>query len=89
MNDEEQNSLIASAKESGLEKELAYCLNSINSFFEMPAGKLMNYIEERHNDDLNCVIAPTENKLYCYTEKNVSKRFFAKDRIKLLEETNI
>ena len=89
MNDEEQNSLIASAKESGLEKELAYCLNSINSFFEMPAGKLMNYIKERDNDDLSFVIAPAENKLYCYTEKNVSKRFFAKDRIKLLEETNI
>ena len=86
MNDEEQSSLIITAKESGLEKELAYCLNSINSFFDMPAGKLMNYIEERHNDDLNCVIAPTENKLYCYTEKDISKRFFTKDRTKLLEE---
>ena len=89
MSDEEQNSLIISAKESGIEKELAYCLNSINSLFDMTSGKLMNYINERHNDDLNCVIAPTENKLYCYTEKDVSKRFFAKDRMKLLKEVNV
>ncbi len=88
MSDEEQDALIIAAKESGLEKELAYCLNSINSFFDMPAGKLMNYIDERNNDDLNCVIAPTENKLYCYIEKDLSKRFFAKNRMKLLEEVN-
>ena len=49
----------------------------------------MNYIEERHNDDLNYVIAPTENKTYRYKEKDVLKRFFAKDRMKLLEEVNI
>ena len=88
MSDEEQDALIIAANESGLEKELAYCLNSINSFFDMPAGKLMNYIDERNNDDLNCVIAPTENKLYCYIEKDISKRFFAKNRMKLLEEVN-
>lgn len=86
MSDEEQSSLIITAKESGLEKELAYCLNSVNSFFEMPAGKLMNYIDERHNYAMNCVIAPAENKLYYYTEKDISKRFFTKDRTKLLEE---
>lgn len=88
MSDDEQNRLITTAKESGLEKELAYCLNSINSFFDMPTGRLMNYIEERHNDDLNCVIAPTENRFYCYIEKDISKRFFKKDRMKLLEEVN-
>lgn len=88
MGDEEQNSLIIAAKESGLEKELAYCLNSINSLFVMPAGKLKNYIEERHNDDLNYVISPTENKLYCYIDKDISNRFFAKDRMRLLEEVH-
>ena len=86
MSDDEQSKLIATAKESGLEKELSYCLNSIYSFFDIPTGKLMNYIEERDNDDLDCVISPAENKLYCYIEKDVSKRFFAKDRMKLLEE---
>lgn len=86
MNDAMQNSLIITAEESGLEKELAYCLNSINSFFDMPIGNLMNYVKQRDNDDLNCVIAPKENKIYCYNEKDVFKRFFAKDRTKLLEE---
>ena len=88
MSANEQNSLLVNAKENGLEKELAYCINSINSFFDMPLGILMNYVQERQNDDLNCVIAPTENKLYCYIEKDISKRFFAKNRMKLLEEVD-
>lgn len=86
MSDEAQDKLILAASDNGLEKELAYCLNSINAFFDMPDGKLMRYIKERCNDDLNCVIAPTEKKLYCYTEADIVKRFFANDRIKLLSE---
>ena len=52
MNEDEQNSLLAAANENGLEKELSYCLNSINSFFDMPDSNLMGYIGERNNDDL-------------------------------------
>ena len=89
MGEEEQKKLITAASESGLEKELAYCLLSINSFFDMPTDTLTNYIKERNTDDLNYVVAPTENKLYRYTEKNVIKRFFVKDRTKLLEEAKV
>ena len=89
MGEEEQKKLITAASESGLEKELAYCLHSINSFFNMPVGALMKYVNERDNDDLSYVIAPAENKLYRYTEKNVIKRFFVKDRTKLLEEAKV
>ena len=89
MGDEEQNKLLATAKENGLEKELAYCLLSINSFFDMATDTLTNYIKDRNTDDLNYVVAPTENKLYRYTEKNVIKRFFVKDRTKLLEEAKV
>ena len=86
MSDDEQGKLLTVAKNSDLEKELAYCLNSIDEFFDMPDGKLMQYVKERCNDDLNCVIAPTEKKLYCYTETDVVKRFFTKDRMDILTE---
>ena len=86
MSNEAQDKLILAAADNGLEKELAYCLNSINAFFNMPDGKLTRYIKERCNDDLNCVIAPTEKKIYRYAEADVVKRFFVKDRMKLLKE---
>lgn len=89
MGDAEQKKLITAANESGLEKELAYCLHSINSFFDMPTDMLTNYVKERNTDDLSYVIAPAENKLYRYTEKNAVKRFFVKDRTKLLEEVKV
>ena len=86
MSDEAQEKLLVSANNRGLEKELAYCINSINSFFKMPDSKLAEYVNKRQNDDLNYVIAPTEKKLYRYNENDVVKRFFAKDRMKLLLE---
>ena len=86
MNNEQQEKLIFAAQESGLEKEFANCLNSINCFFKMPNNNLMSYIMERNNDDLNFVIDPAEKKIYRYTEKDVVKRFFAKNRMNLLEE---
>ena len=89
MSDEEQNRLIVATMEGGLEKELSYCLNSINSFFTLPNGKLKEYISNRQSDDLNYVIAPTEKKIYRYSEKNVVKRFFANNRTKLLSEVVI
>ena len=89
MDDEAQSKLITAANESGFEKELAYCLNSINSFFKMPDGRLTEYIEGRENDDLNYVIEPAEKKLYKYTENDVVKRFFSKDRMKLISEVTV
>ena len=86
MSDDEQDKLLSAAKESGLEKELSYCLNSINCLFTMPKNKLLFYIEERDCDDLNDVIAPMDKKILRYTECDVAKRFFSKDRMKLLVE---
>ena len=86
MSDKEQNEVILYAKENGLEKALAYCLDSVNQFFKVRECRFKSYIGERQNDDLKYIIAPSEKKLYEYTEKDVVKRFFAKDRIKLLEE---
>lgn len=86
MSDEDQDKLILAARDNGLEKELAYCINSVNGFFELPECKLLEYVTKRQNDDLNYVIAPTEKKLYCYCDNDVVKRFFAKDRMKLLLE---
>lgn len=86
MSDWEQEKLIIAARDNGLEKELIYCLNGINSFFDMPDGKLMRYFMNSSYDGLNSVIAPAEKKLYRYNESDVVKRFFTKDRMKLLEE---
>ena len=86
MDDNYQVELITSAQQEGLETELLYCLSSINAFFDMPDGKLKTYAMERYNDALNNVTAPAEKKLYHYTERNVAKRFFAKNRLNLLEE---
>ena len=36
--------------------------------------------------DRDEVISPSEHKLFIYTEKNIRKRFFAKDRKLLLKE---
>lgn len=89
MSDDEQEKLITAAKESNLEKELAYCINSINSFFKLSDGSLIRYATERDNHDLDYVIAPAQKKLYKYTEKDILKRFFCKDRKKLLTEVTI
>lgn len=86
MDDNDQVELITSAQQGGLEIELLYCLSSINAFFDMPDGKLKTYAMERYNDALNDVTAPAEKKLYHYTERNIAKRFFAKNRLNLLEE---
>ncbi len=87
--DEEQDKLIFAANDNGLEKELAYCINSINVFFEMSDSKLAEHVRKRRNDDLNYVIAPIEKKQYCYSENDVIKRFFAKDRVRLLMEVAV
>ena len=82
----EAGELIAVAKERGLERELAYCLYSIEKFFGPDAVKCRKYIYERDSRDLETVVAPMEKKIYRYKEPDPLKRFFAKDRMKLLRE---
>ena len=89
MSDREQNDILLAAQQFGLEKELAYCLNSINSLFEIPHGKLWLYIAQRNVDDMTEVISPADKKTLRYTEKDVRRRFFTNDRTKLLREVII
>ena len=78
------NEIIERSKANGMERELAYCIKSIESFFDTryeDFDELLNSI-----DGLDVVIAPQEKKIYRYKESIPVNRFFAKDRIKLLEE---
>lgn len=82
----EEAHLLSQARVLGLEKELAYCLWSLNSFFRLTTKELTHYIRSRNNADLDLVVAPTEKKSYYYTETDPKKRFFKRDRVSLLRE---
>ncbi len=82
--EEEKKKLLERAREGGLETELAYCVKSIELFFGITCGiKSEDFVEIR---DLDEVVAPKEKKIYRYTDTDMVKRFFAKDRTKLLVE---
>lgn len=89
MSNDDLCNLIFAANENGLEKEFSYCLNSINCFFKSLNSELILYISGRKHEDLNEVISPSEKTIYRYTEYDVIKRFFTKDRLKLLSEVVI
>ena len=81
---EEKKKLLHRAREGGLETELAYCVKSIESFFGITCGiKSEDFVEIR---DLDEVVDPKEKKIYRYTDTDMVRRFFAKDRTKLLVE---
>ena len=82
---EEETRMFFVAKGMGLEDELVYCLDSIDAFFGLESKSIYDYLTWRDRRELNKVIAPTEKKWYRYTEQDVKKRFFAKDRMSLLE----
>lgn len=48
-------------------------------------GKARECLTDRDNF-LNTVISPKDGKVYQYTERNIADRFFARERLKLLEE---
>ena len=77
---EQLDELLDRARELCLEKELAYCLNSINAFFGTKYSVCFD------KNELNDVVAPSEKKIYRYIEDDPAKRFFTKDRFKLLSE---
>lgn len=89
MSEDEQQAIITAANEMGLEKEVAYALNSIRCFFDVVLNKHIDYIIKEHLDTLDDVVSPKENRVYHYIYSNLEKRFFAKDRSKLLEVKNI
>lgn len=77
--------LIERARHYEAEIELIYCLKSINSFFKLTNTVLRTYLSQ-NNMDLDLVVAPTEKKIYRYTESDPLKRFFKDRRTSLLKE---
>ena len=86
MNEETSHSLIKEAEKRGLECELVYCLTAIDSFYGLKNKVFGDFVTAHDSNDIYNVIAPTEKKLYRYKERDIVKRFFARDRINLLEE---
>jgi cobalamin biosynthesis protein CbiD len=74
------------AEKRGLECELLYCLTAIDSFYGLKNKVFGDFVTAYDSNDIYNVIAPTEKKLYRYKERDIVKRFFARDRINLLEE---
>ena len=78
-------SLLERAKANSMEKELSYCINSVQSLFGVQYEAFTDILTGDYG--LNDVVSPREKKLYRYRESDPVKRFFSKDRTKLLEET--
>ena len=72
------------AEDNGMRTELFYCLHCIRSLFRKALPDSIELTEEER-DAMDRAIAPAEKKIYHYTESDISKRFFASDRMKLLE----
>ena len=86
MTEEDVDLLVKAACEYGLTKELAYCLNAVDIFFDVTTKQGKALVTAFSNGELDEVIAPTEKKIYRYSQGDIVKRFFAKDRMKLLNE---
>jgi hypothetical protein len=79
------DALISKSIDLSVQKEVLYCLGGIEAFFGPVHSKSYDELMKKEIG-LDEVIAPTEKKTYRYTEKDIKKRFFAKDRMALLEE---
>ena len=77
--------LIIRAQEMGVKEELSYCLYSILAFYKIIPSELKSLIDESEMSIFNFVVSPTEKQIYRYIETDPNKRFFAKNRMKLLE----
>lgn len=85
--EEDLDRLLGRAEEYQMQRELAYCLKSIHAFFgDRGAVPLVSNAYWETRTDLEDVIAPAQKKTYRYTECDPYKRFFARDRLKLLHE---
>lgn len=84
----QMDELLGVAKARGLERELVYCLYSIKKFFGVGSLKCGKHICDPHHWNLDEVIAPSEKKIYRYKESDPRKRFFVKERMKLLREVS-
>lgn len=84
LNEDDYSALMSRAEEANMRTEVAYCCRSVEAFFHIPLPLPFD-LTEKEAYSIDCVISPAENKLYHYTESDPVKRFFAKDRMALLE----
>ena len=70
-----------------LQLELYDCVKSVEAFFGLPCP-LTSARSFEQRLPLRYVVSPKDKKLYRYAEPDVVKRFFAKNRITLLEEVS-
>jgi len=82
---EEIKNLILRAKEISIKDELSYCVHSIMSFYGNISSELKNLVDESEMSLFTHIVSPSEKQIYRYSEAEPLKRFFAKNRIKLLE----
>ena len=86
MDEAQLEALILYADGMKMEKELMYCLNAVKQFFDISNHAIDTALSKYDRRLLDEVAAPTEKKAYCYEEPDIVKRFFTKDRMKLLRE---
>ena len=86
LSDNAAKTIVSFADENQLARELAYAVNAVQEFFGVSNPVFDEFMETMSRDSLTRVVAPAEKKIYQYREPSVVLRFFAKDRMRLLEE---
>lgn len=86
LSDNAAKTIVSFADENQLARELAYAVNAVQEFFGVSNPVFDEFMETMSRDSLTRVVAPAEKKIYQYREPSVVRRFFAKDRMRLLEE---
>lgn len=86
---EQTERLFERARELGTEKICAFAVIETSRLFKLDNSYAAAAAEEILKDDpefIRTVISPNDKKKYIFTEKDIVKRFFAKNRKVLLKE---
>lgn len=89
MSEEETEKMFIRAKELNLDKKCAFAIKQTAELFKLENDYSVSRADLILQDDpefMNRVISPKANKTYVYTEKSAFRRFYSKDRKKLLKE---
>lgn len=91
MSRDEVKRIFARARGFGMEKICAFAILHATALFNMVNGYAINFAKSLLDDTpefIHTIVSPKDKKLFVYTEKNISKRFFAESRKDLLIEVN-
>ena len=88
MSDRDISELIESAIKLGCARELAYSLKSAEALFGVSRESARSFLRNFPSERLDEVISPADGKIYRYTESDIQKRFFSKNRLSLLKEVS-